>query len=161
MGIIGAGLSDDILVSVPGDECISVLGDECTSNCLPDHMQSDSTTGIYPDSKALADEGNVPEYAILDSEPMVDGNMAELCGLKLFEGVSDPLNIQVPSRVDAQEEEELGNVDFSNLFCEDPSVSTALPPEVLKMQKKERMVQSVNGQVLEKTHEIWRKVICF
>lgn len=151
MGIVGAGLSDDILVLV--------CGDERTSNCLTDRMQRDSESLLNPDSSALPNEGDVPESAILDGEPMDEGNMVEQCGVKLSENVSDPLGIPYPLRVDDQEDEEPGDVDFSNLFCEDPSVSTTLPPEVLNMQKKERMVQLVNGPNLAKIDDIWRKVI--
>ncbi|KAJ8631029.1 hypothetical protein MRB53_024352 [Persea americana] len=143
------GLSDDILVLVSGDER--------TSNCFTDRMQRDSESLLNPNSRALPDEGDVPESAILDGEPMDEGNMVEQCGLKLSEDVSDPLGIPDPLRVDVQEEEEPGDVDFSNLFCEDPSISTTLPREVLKMQKKERMVQLVNGQNLAKIDDIWRK----
>ncbi|XP_010256331.1 PREDICTED: DExH-box ATP-dependent RNA helicase DExH7, chloroplastic isoform X1 [Nelumbo nucifera] len=65
-------------------------------------------------------------------------------------------NLCVPVQKKANMEgEEPGDVELDNLFSEDSSGT--LPPEVLKLQKKENMAGLSSAQVSEKFAGIWKK----
>ncbi|XP_058091132.1 DExH-box ATP-dependent RNA helicase DExH7, chloroplastic isoform X2 [Magnolia sinica] len=139
------GLSDDILVSG--------FGDENTLNCMSEAIICDSTSSKDPEFEAPCIVRSRSEFT-LENEPIIDGNGMEDCS-KVFEGVVDPFDVPVPVRVSVEDEQE--EVEFSNLFSDDASVSGSLPPEVLKMQRKEKIAQSGHGQILGKLDELWKK----
>lgn len=58
-------------------------------------------------------------------------------------------------------EDDAGDVELGGLFFEDAASNEALPPEVLELQKKEKMRELSSGKNLEKLDGIWKKVLTF
>lgn len=56
-------------------------------------------------------------------------------------------------------EEESIDVEIGNFFLEDGPSGEVLPPEVLELQKRERMREISSEKNLEKLDGIWKKVV--
>ncbi|KAF2319938.1 hypothetical protein GH714_020738 [Hevea brasiliensis] len=54
-------------------------------------------------------------------------------------------------------EDEAGDMELGDFFFEDAASNEALPPEVLELQKKEKMRELSSGKNLEKLDGIWKK----
>lgn len=55
--------------------------------------------------------------------------------------------------------EESGDVELGGFFLEDDTASHALTPEVLELQKREKMIELCSEKNLDKLEGIWKKVI--
>ncbi|KAJ4966079.1 hypothetical protein NE237_017928 [Protea cynaroides] len=134
------GLSDEILSSGIGV-------DHSSANLL-----FDSTACNDPESKELSGSDLVaPEI----EASVVDGNIVESCSSVVFADPPDSLDVPAKEGV-VVDNEEPGDVELSGLFSEDAS-SGALPPEIVEMQKKEKIAQMFSGQNLEKIDGIWKR----
>ncbi|KAF8411855.1 hypothetical protein HHK36_004414 [Tetracentron sinense] len=141
------GLADDILASG--------LGDERSSNCASD-ISYDSVAFKPSEAIKLCDAESGFDFVAREIEPTVDGNDMECCNSKVFSGVHNSLSVPIQEKF-TLEDEEPEDVELGNLFSEDASSNGMLPPEVLKLQKKEKISQLSSGQTLEKIDGIWRK----
>ncbi|KAJ9158973.1 hypothetical protein P3X46_024509 [Hevea brasiliensis] len=54
-------------------------------------------------------------------------------------------------------EDEAGDMELGDFFFEDAASNESLPPEVLELQKKEKMRELSSGKNLEKLDGIWKK----
>lgn len=91
------------------------------------------------------------------SESTFDGSETEFLNSNELSMKSISSSVPVEERLAAQEESV--DVELSSFFEDAPS-SEVLPPEVLKLQNKEKMKELSSGKNLEKLEGIWRKVIC-
>lgn len=89
-------------------------------------------------------------------ESKVDGNDTEICSLKKLS--TEDISSTVPSNDATALEEESGDVELGNFFLEDASSGEVLPPEVVKLQKKEKMRELLSAKNLEKLEGFWKKV---
>ncbi|KAI3977610.1 hypothetical protein MKX01_000523, partial [Papaver californicum] len=63
----------------------------------------------------------------------------------------------VPVQESISKQDEEAEVEFGDLFCEETSASTSLPPEGLNSQKKEKAALLSGGYFSSKIDEIWKK----
>ncbi|GAB4848110.1 hypothetical protein Ancab_002774 [Ancistrocladus abbreviatus] len=88
----------------------------------------------------------------LTSESRVDGNLMQHCS---NEEISiESLDIPVKEKADLDEESR--DVEIGNFFLEDDPSNEVLPPELLKLQKKEK-AKGLSIENLEKLEGIWKK----
>ncbi|OVA04113.1 Helicase [Macleaya cordata] len=139
------GLSDDILASG--------LGNEGASSYVPQDTVCDSKACSGPETIRLCDTESVPDFFNDEIEPTVDGNYMEYSSSKEFDSVNNPVPVQESITV----ENEGPEIELGDLFCEEASGSASLPPEVLKLQKKEKAAQLSGGHISSKIDGIWKK----
>ncbi|XP_042513842.1 DExH-box ATP-dependent RNA helicase DExH7, chloroplastic-like [Macadamia integrifolia] len=137
--ISALGLSDEILASGLGDDHSS------------DNIISDSTTYNGPETMKLSG----PDIVAPEIDASVDGNFVESCGSEVFADPSDSSNAPAKEGV-IVDNVEPGDVELLGLFSEDAS-SGALPPEIVELQRKEKIAQLFRGQNLEKIDGIWKR----
>lgn len=129
------GLSDELLLSV----------NESTYNHASDET-CDSMPYKYPHNDTLC---------------KVEGGMESKVDQSVTESSSKELSEDIPSSIlsndSIAQEEESGDVELGNFLFEDSSSSEVLPPEVVKLQKKERISELSFGKNLEKLEGIWKK----
>ncbi|KAM7478823.1 hypothetical protein LguiA_027036 [Lonicera macranthoides] len=139
------GLSDDLLES--GFESLSIRTSVDTANDpmprknLDDIPLNNFEVGLGP--------------VVHEMESKLDGNVTENCSLK--ELSTEDISSTVPSNDATALEEESGDVELGNFFLEDASSAEVLPPEVVKLQKKEKMRELLSGKNLEKLEGFWKK----
>ena len=150
LDLICAGLSHDIL--------LSELQEQNTNSTSGD--MSDKSIPCEPFKSEHMDDFSWSDLTQLENEPVVntdlDGNSysdGRGCAANLFENDT--------SEQVSQENEEPMDLELDNLFSEDPSSSGALPHEILKQQKKEKLPQLMYGGTLLIIDDIWRKVAHF
>ncbi|KAF5200714.1 Dexh-box atp-dependent rna helicase dexh4 protein, partial [Thalictrum thalictroides] len=124
------GLSDEILELGFGDE---------SSYCLSKEAVSDLNT--YEGSEMIIPCGAGVELSSISDEIEPTDSIHSSA---LFPG-SDNTESEEP------------DVELSALFSEDASANETLPAEVLKQQKKEKIVHLSGGHNLEKIDGIWKK----
>ncbi|KAA8545478.1 hypothetical protein F0562_020262 [Nyssa sinensis] len=139
------GLSDDILVS----------GYENPSYCASEEKSRDSMHNKHPDAVTLCSEEGILVSVVDAVESKVDGSVVESSSSKEFSTEHDPSSIPVQNIIDSKEESE--DVELGDFFLEDASSGEVLPPEVVKLQKKEKMKELSSGRNLEKLEGIWKK----
>ncbi|KAF6151556.1 hypothetical protein GIB67_021742, partial [Kingdonia uniflora] len=125
------GLSDDILAIGLEDEGAS---QDVMSDSMP--IPSVNFTGMKIES--------------LNEESLIENFSFEV-----FDNV-DHLSTRTLTESNTVETEE-PDVELSRLFSEDASASVPLPPELSKMQKKEKRAQYSGGNVKKKTARILKK----
>ncbi|XP_076959181.1 DExH-box ATP-dependent RNA helicase DExH7, chloroplastic-like [Bidens hawaiensis] len=69
---------------------------------------------------------------------------------------TEDVSLSVPSQ-DADEDS--GDIELGDMFLEDSSSGQVLPPEIVEMQKKEKMKELTSEKNLEKLEGIWKKVM--
>ncbi|XP_076921009.1 DExH-box ATP-dependent RNA helicase DExH7, chloroplastic-like [Bidens hawaiensis] len=67
---------------------------------------------------------------------------------------TEDVSLSVPSQ-DADEDS--GDIELGDMFLEDSSSGQVLPPEIVEMQKKEKMKELTSEKNLEKLEGIWKK----
>ncbi|XP_043705880.1 DExH-box ATP-dependent RNA helicase DExH7, chloroplastic isoform X2 [Telopea speciosissima] len=136
--ISALGLSDEILASGLGEDHSSI------------NIFSDSTACNGPETMKLSGADIVaPEI-----EASVDGNVGESCSNEAFVDPSDSSNVPAREGV-VVDNLEPRDVALIGLFSED--ASGALPPEIVELQKKEKIAQLFSGRNLEKIEGIWKR----
>ncbi|XVE94165.1 hypothetical protein REPUB_Repub01dG0258300 [Reevesia pubescens] len=136
------GISDDILAS----------------NFLHERVSESTFTSSMPEEH--------PEVISLDDE---EGNSAasimfldeETGGVNDTESSKEFSTKSIPSMLPAQEKSVSENmsedVEIGDFFLEDSSINDALAPEVLKLQKREKMNELYSEKNLKKLDGIWKK----
>ncbi|XP_022748673.1 DExH-box ATP-dependent RNA helicase DExH7, chloroplastic isoform X7 [Durio zibethinus] len=140
------GLSDDILESD--------FLHERASACVSEDMFNSSIPEEHPEVISLGDEeGNSAASVMFLDEAT--------CSVNDTESSNEFSTNSIPSLLPAQgkgvSENMLEDVEIGDFFLEDTSVNDALPPEVLKLQKKEKMKELYSEKNLEKLDGIWKK----
>ncbi|XWS55304.1 hypothetical protein CRYUN_Cryun10bG0163800 [Craigia yunnanensis] len=140
------GLSDDILESDFLHERASACVSEGTfTSSMPEEQSEVISLGD--------EEVNSAASAMFLGEASGTGNDTE--SSKEFSTKS------IPSLLPAQEkgvsENMSEDVEIGDFFLEDSSINDALLPEVLKLQKKEKMKELYSEKNLEKLDGIWKK----
>ena len=95
-------------------------------------------------------------FVVGADESTFDGNDVDFCGSKENSIKSSPSS---PIQEKPAAEEESDDVELGGFFSEDVTSNDVLPPEVLKLQKQEKMRKLYNEKNLEKLDGIWKKVI--
>ncbi|XP_057466071.1 DExH-box ATP-dependent RNA helicase DExH7, chloroplastic-like isoform X1 [Actinidia eriantha] len=140
--ISALGLSDDILES----------GQESSSFCASEDVSYSSMPSQQTEPAALWNEKCDPASVLHAVESKVN---VEVEGGCTSTDVSSEQNfVSVP--VQALEEGS-GDVELGNFFLEDASSSDILPPEVVNLQKKEKVRELSSEKSLEKLEGIWKK----
>lgn len=95
-------------------------------------------------------------FVVGADESTFDGNDVDFCGSKENSIKSSPSS---PIQEKPAAEEESDDVELGGFFSEDAASNDVLLPEVLKLQKQEKMRKLYNEKNLEKLDGIWKKVI--
>ncbi|KAL6964433.1 RNA helicase [Sarracenia purpurea var. burkii] len=136
------GISDNILAS--GNESPSFSSSADASYC--------SIPSQHPEAVALwneeGDMASVPH--VVESE--VEGKVREGCTAMDLSDEQDSLSFPIQVL-----KEESKDIELGDFFLEDASSGEVLPPEVVNLQKKERMRELQSGKYLEKLEGIWKK----
>lgn len=66
--------------------------------------------------------------------------------------------LSVPSKDGNDADEDSGDIELGDMFLEDSSSGLVLHPEIVEMQKKEKMKELTSEKNLEKLEGIWKKV---
>lgn len=143
-----AGLSDNSLE--PGFRY------EHGSGFASEGMSYNSMLEKQPEAMPLCEvKGGSPSVMHL-RESSFDGSQEECFSFNEFSVRSISSNDPLEEKISAKEES--GDVELSSLF-EDAPEKEALPSEILKLQRKEKMKDLFNGKNLEKLEGIWKKVV--
>ncbi|KAK9286820.1 hypothetical protein L1049_015225 [Liquidambar formosana] len=141
------GLSDDILASeFEFERASSCTSDDTFCNSMP-YKQPETITS----SNVVGGVASIV-HAV---QSTVDGNITEHCNSKDF--LIKPIPLSVPVQEKIVLEEEQGDVELGNFFLEDAPASEVLPPEISKLQKKEKMRELSSGKNIDKIDGIWKK----
>lgn len=150
LDVLFAGLSHDILLSELQEQDTNSTSANMSNKSLP----------CEPFELKQMDDCSWSDLTQPDSEPIVNTDLDEnfyldetACAANLFENDT--------SEKVSQENEEPVDLELDNLFSEDPSSSGALPHEILKQQKKEKLPQLMYGGTLLIIDDIWKKVAHF
>lgn len=144
MWIYRAGLSDDILALDFENQRASSYAtkDTCTSSVPDEDPESD-------------DEHGGSDFDMHTDHLIIGGKDSESCSSKEF-----PLQ-PIPSVEPVQEktEDEPADVELGGFFSEDALFGDTLAPEILELQKKEKMRELCSDKNIEKLDGIWKKVM--
>ncbi|KAI3917902.1 hypothetical protein MKW98_000136 [Papaver atlanticum] len=139
------GLSDDILDSGMENEVASI---DVSQDIVCEFKATSN-----PETKNLCDGASMPDFftdhVVL---PVNEDDMDHSCS-KEWDRATD--HVPVQESISKQDEE--AEVELGDLFCEETSASTSLPPEVLNSQKKEKAALLSGGYFSSKIDEIWKK----
>ncbi|KAI7745963.1 hypothetical protein M8C21_029270, partial [Ambrosia artemisiifolia] len=67
------------------------------------------------------------------------------------------VSLSVPSQDGSVADEDSGDIELGDMFLEDSSSDQVLPPEIVELQKKEKMKELTSEKNLEKLEGIWKK----
>ncbi|KAL4654864.1 hypothetical protein ACB092_01G411400 [Castanea dentata] len=140
------GLSDNIMALEVEHEQAAV----CTSG---DTITS-SMPYSYSEITTLCNVEDGLPFVVGANESTFGGNDVDFCGSKeksIKSSPSSPIQEKPPT------EEESDDVELGGFFSEDATSNDVLPPEVLKLQKQEKMRKLYNEKNLEKLDGIWKK----
>ncbi|KAL7205791.1 hypothetical protein ACSBR2_018665 [Camellia fascicularis] len=137
--ISALGLSDEILAS----------GHDSSSFSASDDAFHSFIPSKHPETVALCNEEGDMASVLPAVESKVNGK-----GLTLVDLSPEQSPVSVPLQA---LEEESGDVELGSFFLEDVSPGDVLPPEVVEIQKKEKMRELASGKNLEKLEGIWKK----
>ncbi|KAL9451593.1 hypothetical protein AB3S75_013205 [Citrus x aurantiifolia] len=136
------GLSDDILALDFENQRASSYAtkDTCTSSVPDDDLESD-------------DQHGGSDFDMHTDHLIIGGKDSESCSSKEF-----PLQ-PIPSVEPVQEktEDEPADVELGGFFSEDALFGDNLAPEILELQKKEKMRELCSDKNIEKLDGIWKK----
>ncbi|KAI7745964.1 hypothetical protein M8C21_029271 [Ambrosia artemisiifolia] len=71
--------------------------------------------------------------------------------------VEQDVSLSVPSQDGSVADEDSGDIELGDMFLEDSSSDQVLPPEIVELQKKEKMKELTSEKNLEKLEGIWKK----
>lgn len=138
------GLSDEILVSN--------IGREQTTNSSAEDTFAISLPYNHHKSRTLVNvESDLP-LVLHSDESKREGNDMESWDSKEFQAKALLSTVTVEEKKASDDDVELGG-----LFFEDSVSNEALPSEVLKLQKKQKMRELYSEQNLERLNGIWKK----
>lgn len=142
-----AGLSDDVLASDFEHERASSYATQetCTTSVPCEEPEVETIEDVYGGSDILMDS----------DESLIDGKRTESCGSKEFAHQPIPSAVPIPEKT----EDESDDVELGGFFLEDAPSSEVLPPEILELQKQEKMRELCSAKNLEKLEGIWKKVM--
>ncbi|ESR44951.1 hypothetical protein CICLE_v100000301mg [Citrus x clementina] len=136
------GLSDDILALDFENQRASSYAtkDTCTSSVPDEDPESD-------------DQHGGSDFDMHTDHLIIGGKDSESCSSKEF-----PLQ-PIPSVEPVQEktEDEPADVELGGFFSEDALFGDTLAPEILELQKKEKMRELCSDKNIEKLDGIWKK----
>lgn len=69
------------------------------------------------------------------------------------------ISSSVPSQEGTVADEDPGDIELGDMFLEDSSSSQVLHPDIVELQKKEKMKELTSEKNLEKLEGIWKKVM--
>ncbi|KAL6494488.1 hypothetical protein OROGR_031288 [Orobanche gracilis] len=139
-----AGLSVDILE--PG---------YVNSSCL---ASNDVASNPVPSDNSDGDMVNVCsiEDATASTKFRVEVDEDKVCSSGSHDSSTDTASLSIP--VQNGDEMEAVDVELGDFFVEDDGTSNQnLPPEILELQKKEKMKELCSGKNIEKMHGVWKK----
>ncbi|KAI4298953.1 hypothetical protein L6164_032458 [Bauhinia variegata] len=140
------GLSDDTLALQYGNEVASNSASQIRSTASESCDFSKEETPCYT-------EGN--SATILPSdETTIDETDVKHDSLEETSVSSSSLGVQVVEKGSA---EEAGDVELGGFFLEDAPSNEILPPDILKVQKQEKIRKLSEKKNLEKLDGIWKK----
>lgn len=134
----------------------SEFENEQDSGSASGNMISSSTAFEHSEVEHLCNVEGGLAFVVEADESTVDGNDMDCCSSNEFPIKSSPSS-PIQEKRAAKEESE--DVELGGFFSEDAPSNDGLPPEVLKLQKQEKM-KLYNEKNLEKLDGIWKKVIC-
>ncbi|CAL5379859.1 unnamed protein product [Camellia sinensis] len=137
--ISALGLSDEILAS----------GHDSSSFSASDDAFHSFIPSKHPETVALCNEEGDMASVLPAVESKVNGKGLTLLDLSPEQS---PVSVPAPAL-----EEESGDVELGSFFLEDVLPGDVLPPEVVELQKKEKMRELASGKNLEKLEGIWKK----
>ncbi|THG03149.1 hypothetical protein TEA_001716 [Camellia sinensis var. sinensis] len=137
--ISALGLSDEILAS----------GHDSSSFSASDDAFHSFIPSKHPETLALCNEEGDMASVLPAVESKVNGKGLTLLDLSPEQS---PVSVPAPAL-----EEESGDVELGSFFLEDVLPGDVLPPEVVELQKKEKMRELASGKNLEKLEGIWKK----
>lgn len=111
--------------------------------------------GSAPSEYAYASPCKQSEGVYAD-DLIVDESDTEHSG-SIYSPVNSTPIVPVQGKIVA--EEESTDVEIGNFFLEDGPSADVPPPEILELQKKERMREMSSEKNLEKLDGIWKKVV--
>jgi ATP-dependent RNA helicase DHX29 len=134
----------------------SEVGHELAAGCASGDTIMSSMPYSYSEVKTLCNVEDGSPFVVGADESTFDGNDVDCCSSKESAIKSSPSS---PIQEKPAVEEESEDVELGGFFSEDTVSNDVLPPEVLKLQKQERMRKLYNEKNLEKLDGIWKKVI--
>ncbi|GMP39365.1 hypothetical protein CsSME_00010233 [Camellia sinensis var. sinensis] len=137
--ISALGLSDEILAS----------GHDSSSFSASDDAFHSFIPSKHPETLALCNEEGDMASVLPAVESKVNGKGLTLLDLSPEQS---PVSVPAPAL-----EEESRDVELGSFFLEDVLPGDVLPPEVVELQKKEKMRELASGKNLEKLEGIWKK----
>ncbi|KAJ4717401.1 putative ATP-dependent RNA helicase [Melia azedarach] len=139
------GLSDDVLASDFEHERASSYATQetCTTSVPCEEPEVETIEDVYGGSDILMDT----------DESLIGGKRTESCGSKEFAHQPIPSAVPIPEKT----EDESDDVELGGFFLEDAPSCEVLPPEILELQKQEKMRELCSAKNLEKLEGIWKK----
>lgn len=128
-------------------------GDKSTSSMPHEHSEVKSLCNVEGCSAFIAEA----DESVVDGS-VVDGKDMDCCSSKQFPMKFSP-SPHVEEKHDAKEESE--DIELGGFFLEDAPSNDGLPPEIVKLQKQEKMRKLHHETNLVKLDGIWKKVICW
>ncbi|XP_015580752.1 DExH-box ATP-dependent RNA helicase DExH7, chloroplastic isoform X1 [Ricinus communis] len=141
------GLSDDVLAQEFVHEHTSAFVPEGISTSSMPHEQLLAKTSSDAESNLV--------FVLPSEELPADPNDMESPSYMEFPVELAPSSVPVQGKIDL--EDETADMELGGFFMEDATSNEALPPEVLELQKKEKMKKLSSEKNLEKLDGIWKK----
>ncbi|KAJ7968010.1 ATP-dependent RNA helicase [Quillaja saponaria] len=141
------GLSDDILATE--------YGNERASTCEYDNVSTDSKPNEYFKETSSFDVETYSDLVTPLDESTVGEDDVKHCSPEELPVNSSQLDTPVIEKVVT--EEEPGDVELGDFFSEDAPSNDILPPDILKLQKQEKLRKLYEEKNLEKLDGIWKK----
>lgn len=124
------------------------------SRCVSDNTITSTTPDDHLEPITLTDMDVGSAFVV---ESTVDGTVMDCSSTMEVPVKPVPSSVTVPGKIAS--EDELRDVEIGDFFLEDAASNEALPPEVLELQKKEKLRELYSEKNLEKLDGIWKKVL--
>ncbi|KAL0384606.1 UNVERIFIED_CONTAM: DExH-box ATP-dependent RNA helicase DExH7, chloroplastic [Sesamum radiatum] len=123
------------------------------------HASNDASSDPVPSYNS---DGHPANSCDMEGETALSGFSVEVDQKRVdssdsHEYSTDTGSTSIPAQNGDALEKESGDVELGDFFLEDSVTDQVLPPEILDLQKKEKMKELSSGKNLEKMEGIWKK----